>query len=259
MSDKKLFVFDIDGTLLDQNKNLHLKTKEAVKELMKNHEVAIATGRNRAMAMEVIKELDVSNYIVCNGAAAYCQNDSIFTNELNKEELNKLITLADANGHQLIYETVDHLRRRNQEPNNRMIESMKHVGFSVPEFDREYFKKQSLVQCLLFYSHEEAELYDNNQFKHLRFVRWYETGVDVLPVDGSKYETIKYLARHMGIDNNNIIAFGDGFNDIEMIGQVGLGVAMGNAEKEVKDVAKMVTDTNDEYGIYKALKHLNFI
>lgn len=259
MTEKKLFVFDIDGTLLDDNKNLPASTKEAVKTLMKNHEVAIATGRNRTMAMDVIKELDISNYIVCNGAAAYYQNDTIFTNSLNKEELDQLIKMADANGHQMIYETVDHLRRRSREPNNRMVEGMHHVGFPVPDFDKEYYKDQSLVQCLLFYTREEAELYENKGFKHFRFVRWHEKGVDVLPADGSKYETITHLARHIGIDNDNVIAFGDGFNDIEMIRHVGLGVAMGNAEEEVKKVANMVTATNGEHGIYSALKRLEFI
>lgn len=259
MTKKKLFVFDIDGTLLDDNKNLAESTKEAVSSLMKNHEVAIATGRNRSMAMEVIKELGISNYIVCNGAAAYYQNDSIYTNSLDKKELNQLIQMADDNGHQMIYETVDHLRRRSSEPNNRMINGMHHVGFPVPDYDREYYKEQFLVQCLLFYTREEAELYENNLFSQFRFVRWHDAGVDVLPADGSKYETITRLAHHIGVDNQNIIAFGDGFNDIEMIRNVGTGVAMGNAEEEVKKVADFVTARNGEEGIYSALKNLNFI
>ncbi|TVP92441.1 Cof-type HAD-IIB family hydrolase [Alkalibacterium sp.] len=259
MAEKKLFVFDIDGTLLDDNKNLPESTRNAVTSLMEHHEVAIATGRNRTMAMEVIKDLGVNNYIVCNGAAAYYQNDSIYTNSLDKEELNQLINMADENGHQMIYETVDNLRRRSSEPNSRMVNGMHHVGFPVPDFDKDYYKSQSLVQCLIFYTKEEAELYENNKFSQFRFVRWHDAGVDVLPADGSKYETITRLAQHIGVDNQNIIAFGDGFNDIEMIRHVGTGVAMGNAEDEVKRVANIVTSKNGEDGIYNALKNMAFI
>lgn len=259
MTEKKLFVFDIDGTLLDDNKNLSETTKKAIKNLKKRHEVAIATGRNRTMAMEVIKELEISNYIVCNGAAAYYQNDTIYSNSLDKRELNQLIEMADENGHQMIYETVDHLRRRNKEPNSRMKEGMHHVGFPVPEFDREYYKNQSLVQCLLFYTKEEAKLYEENIFSQFRFVRWHDYGVDVLPVDGSKYETITRLAQHIGISNQNIIAFGDGFNDLEMLRHVGTGVAMGNAKDEVKKVADIVTSSNGDDGICTALKKMNFL
>lgn len=259
MKSNKLFVFDIDGTLLDDNKQIPSSTKEAVRKLSLEHEVAIATGRNRVMASEVIKELNIENYIVCNGAAAYYKHDSIYTNSLNKEDLGKLISLADENNHQVVYETVDELRRRSKEPDQRVEKGMKYVGFPVPEFNKEFYQEQSLVQCLLFYSKEEAAIYENSGFDHFRFVRWHETGVDVLPADGSKYLTIQRLANHLGIANENIIAFGDGFNDMEMIENVGTGVAMGNAEKEVKEVADMVTKTSSDGGIHSALVKLGYI
>lgn len=259
MKSKKLFVFDIDGTLLAENKTIPDSTKEAVRQLSLDHEVAIATGRNRAMASEIIRELNIENYIVCNGAAAYYKHDSIYTNSLNKEELDNLIQLADEYGHQMIYETVDELKRRNKEPNNRVETGMNFVGFPVPEYNKEFYQEQSLVQCLLFYSEKEASIYENSVFDRFRFVRWHETGVDVLPVDGSKYLTVQRLADHLEVDNKDIIAFGDGFNDMEMIQNVGTGVAMGNAEQAVKDIADIITASSSEDGIHSALKKLNFI
>ncbi|MCC5895037.1 MAG: Cof-type HAD-IIB family hydrolase [Alkalibacterium sp.] len=259
MESKKLFVFDIDGTLLDENKRIPESTKEAVRVLSLEHEVAIATGRNRTMASEIISELKIENYIVCNGAAAYYKHDSIYTNSLNKEELDKLIQLADEHNHQMVYETVDELKRRNKEPDQRVETGMSFVGFPVPDYNKDFHKEQSLVQCLIFYSKEEATIYEEHGFDRFRFVRWHETGVDVLPVDGSKYLTIQRLANHLGIDNDNIIAFGDGFNDMEMIQNVGTGVAMGNAEQEVKEVADLITSSSSEDGIHAALKQLGFI
>lgn len=258
MENKKLFIFDIDGTVLDDNKTIPVKTKQAIKELSESYEVAIATGRNRAMAKDVINELGITNYIVCNGAAAYYNHEPLYTNFLDKEDLDDLIALADKHKHQVVYETIDHLRRRNEIPNDRMKKGMDYVGFSVPEFDLNFHQAQSLVQCLLFVSEEEMEMY-NNQFSHFRFVRWYKTGVDVLPADGSKFLTIKILAQHLGIQLKDVVAFGDGMNDIEMIKNVGLGIAMGNAEKEVKEVANRITDSNGNDGISNALRQLNYI
>jgi len=258
LENKKLFIFDIDGTVLDDSKSIPLETKQAIGELSRTHEVAIATGRNRTMAKEVIEELGVSNYIVCNGAAAYYKNEAIYTNFLNEEDLEKLIKLADQHGHQVVYETIDELRRRNEVPDRSMKEGMTFVGFDVPDYDRGFYENHSLVQCLLFISGDEMAIYAD-QFKHFRFVRWYKEGIDVLPADGSKYLTIKILANHMGIPLSDVIAFGDGMNDIEMIRHVGTGIAMGNAEKEVKDVADSVTESNENNGIPNALRKLKFI
>ena len=258
MENKKLFIFDIDGTVLDDKKAIPLKTKQAIKELNESHEVAIATGRNHTMAREVVEELGVSNYIVCNGAAAYYKHEAIYTNFLDEDELQKLIKMADENKHELVYETIDKLRRRSEMPGSRVEDGMQFVGFPVPEYDRDFYKTQSLVQCLLFVSEDEMEIY-RNEFSHFRFVRWYKTGVDVLPSDGSKFLTIKILANHLGINLKDVVAFGDGMNDIEMIENVGYGIAMGNAEKEVKDVANSITDSNENDGIPNALRQLKYI
>lgn len=258
MENRKLFVFDIDGTVLDNNKKLPLETKEAIKNISKSHEVAIATGRNLTMAKEVIDELEISNYIVCNGAAAYYHHELIYTNFLNEEELQELINIADKHEHQLIYETIEELRRRNEVPNDRMQNGMSFVGFSVPDYDKNFYKDNPLVQCLLFAAEEEMEVYTNH-FPHFRFVRWYKEGLDILPNDGSKFLTIKRLSEHLGMDLADVIAFGDGMNDIEMIKNVGMGIAMGNAEKEVKEVADTVTDSNEDNGIPNALRRLKYI
>lgn len=258
LENKKLFIFDIDGTVLDDDKIIPLKTKQAIKKLSETHEVAIATGRNRSMAIDVIEELEISNYIVCNGAAAYYNQKAIYKNSLDKRELEELINLADQHNHQIVYETVDELRRRSEVPNSRMEKGMEFVGFSVPDYDQDFYKNQSLVQCLLFITEEEMEVYQD-KFDHFRFVRWYNNGLDVLPIDGSKFLTIKILAQHLGISLKDVVAFGDGMNDIEMIRNVGLGIAMGNAEEEVKEVADKVTDSNINDGIPNALRELNFI
>lgn len=257
---KKMIYFDIDGTLLTDEKTILSSTREAIDRLQKNgHEVAIATGRNAVMAKELIDELNLPNYIVCNGAAGFFHHEMVYSNPLNKESIDRLIQVADANGHQLIYETAKDLKRRSYKIDHAVESGMKHVGFDVPDHETDFYKYNDLTQLLIFYTEEERHLYEDGQFPEFRFVRWYEKGMDVLPANGSKFETIFKLSTDKGFKKEDIIAFGDGMNDYEMIGNVGIGVAMGNAETIVKEVADMVTDSNNNDGIYKALKKLDLI
>ena len=83
-----MIFFDIDGTLVNDQKIIPESTKLAIKELKKNgHEVAIATGRNLFMAQGIIDELDISNYIVCNGAAGYLDKKQVYENPLDHAQL----------------------------------------------------------------------------------------------------------------------------------------------------------------------------
>lgn len=257
---KKMIFFDIDGTLVNDQKIIPESTKLAIKELKKNgHEVAIATGRNLFMAQGIIDELDISNYIVCNGAAGYLDKKQVYENPLDHAQLEKLIKVADSNNHNIIYETPDTLRRRNEEADVKITTAMKSVGYGVPKYDPDFYLNHSLVQCLIFYREDEKQYYESGQFSKFRFVRWHESGVDVLPHDGSKAATVLRVALENGYSVEDTIAFGDGLNDLEMIEKVGTGVAMGNALESVKLRADKVTKSCNEDGIYIALKELGLI
>jgi hydroxymethylpyrimidine pyrophosphatase-like HAD family hydrolase len=81
----------------------------------------------------------------------------------------------------------------------------------------------------------------------------------VIPRAGSKAETIMAVAKHEGIAAADTIAFGDALNDLEMIQDAGVGVAMGNASPQIKQVADLVTADNEHDGIYQALQQLDLI
>lgn len=258
--EKKIIFFDIDGTLLTDDKTILDSTKKAIKKLQdQGHETAIATGRNAKMSKDIIDELNMKNYVVCNGAAGYFHNERAYFNPLNKEAFERFMKTADSNEHQIVYETAHELKRRSKQTDNRIENGMQSVGYEVPDYDRGFYKHHELTQALVFYNEEERHLYEDGQFPEFRFVRWYESGVDVLPENGSKYETIIRLSESKGFKKENIIAFGDGLNDYEMISNVGIGIAMGNAKNSIKQVAEKITDTNNNGGIHLALKELALI
>ena len=88
---------------------------------------------------------------------------------------------------------------------------------------------------------------------------WSDTGIDIIPKEGGKSAGIRKYLEEQGLDRSEVMAFGDGENDIEMIRFAGIGVAMGNAAESVKAAADYVTDTIDNDGIEKALRHFGLI
>ncbi|HMO61542.1 MAG TPA: Cof-type HAD-IIB family hydrolase [Ferruginibacter sp.] len=79
--------------------------------------------------------------------------------------------------------------------------------------------------------------------------------LEVMHPEASKTNAVKFLLNRYGIQQDEIIAIGDNYNDAEMIAFAGKGVAMGNAPDDIKAVADYVTDTNNHDGVAKALKH----
>ena len=82
-------------------------------------------------------------------------------------------------------------------------------------------------------------------------------GADIIEKDASKAEGLKRLCKLWKIPLAQTIAFGDSMNDIEVVQEAGIGVAMGNAVDALKKVADYVTAPIGEDGIYKACEHLH--
>jgi hypothetical protein len=74
----------------------------------------------------------------------------------------------------------------------------------------------------------------------------------------SKAKGIRKLVESLGMDMEDTVAFGDGRNDVEMLSEVGFGIAMGNGADEAKEVANYVTDDVDKNGIEKALDKFSY-
>ena len=97
------------------------------------------------------------------------------------------------------------------------------------------------------------------QLPHCISGRWHPEFTDITANGADKGKGILAIARHEGLDAADTIAFGDGGNDMSMIRQAGIGIAMGNATSELKQQADYVTTTVDEDGILNALRHYGIV
>jgi Cof subfamily protein (haloacid dehalogenase superfamily) len=255
---KKIVFFDIDGTLLDHEKNLPLSTKKALEQLKENGVfVAIATGRAPFMFESIRKELDIDSYVSFNGQLVVFENEVIYENPLNEQEIHRLNLHSKDNGHPLIF--MNQQTMKSSVPHHKHIEEcMLGLKFPHPEMDNTFYLSNKIYQSLIFCEQSEEHKYVA-EFSQFHFVRWHPYSADVLPKGGSKAEGIKKMVERIGFHIKDVYAFGDGLNDIEMLQAVGTGVAMGNAVEEAKVHANLVTKDVSKDGIWYGLKQLKLI
>ncbi|MBN8201592.1 Cof-type HAD-IIB family hydrolase [Bacillus sp. NTK034] len=254
---EKFIVFDIDGTLLTTEMKFLDSTKQALVALKeKGHYICIATGRDYVSAKSIVDELEIDTYVLCNGSIGYVRHELRHEVMLSKESIKKLIEIATENNDQVVFQTSNGLKRHFKEPGESLTKAYESLGWTIPDFDEMYWKQNQIIQAMLFCKPEDLQKY---AIKEFRYVSWHKFGLDVIPKEGSKAKTILIIAEENGFKREDIIFFGDGMNDIELMELSGMGVAMGNAATEVKGKADLITDSCNEHGIYNALKSMSLI
>jgi Cof subfamily protein (haloacid dehalogenase superfamily) len=251
--EKKLVFFDIDGTLLDHDKKLPANTKKAI-QLLKEQgtEVAIATGRAPFMFEDLRKELGITSFVSFNGQYVVYEGDVIYKNPLNKDVLKELKEYSHTKKHPIVFMD-EHEMKASVKNHPYILGSMKSLKFKHPDFNPSYHEEKEILQALLFCKSEDESFYIEN-YQDFTFIRWHEFSTDILPSGGSKAEGIKKMLDIIGFEKEQVYAFGDGLNDLEMLEYVGTGIAMGNAGEELKKIADIVTKPVDEDGVLYGLE-----
>ncbi|MFJ7936663.1 Cof-type HAD-IIB family hydrolase [Sporosarcina sp. NPDC096371] len=257
---RKLVMFDIDGTLLDHDKKLPASAKEAVQSLKEaGHEVVIATGRAPYFIQEIREELGIDSYICFNGQYVVKDNEVIYRNPIEKDFLIDLANIAMPHEHPLVF-MGEELMKSTIDFHSEIAESLATLQANIGpiEMNANYYNDTEIYQALLYCKVHEEALY-REKFPNLHFIRWHEYAVDVLPLGGSKANGIAVFIEKTDFTKEQVYAFGDGLNDIEMLQYVGHGVAMGNAPDAVKKAARYVTKDVSEDGLAHGLEMVGLL
>ena len=257
---KPIVFFDIDGTLLDEDKNLPKSTELAIEQMKKNGiDVVLATGRPPFLFKELRERLGINSYISYTGQYVVFEGEKIYENPLSKRSLIQLHKDSISRKYPMVLMSSTEMRATVAD-HPHVIDGLNRLKFQYPEVDLTFHDRQSIFQVLLFNEKKETtklmETYDA-----FHFIHWGSDGFacDVLPKGGSKAVGIQKILDATGINKENSFAFGDGMNDLEMIQAVGTGIAMGNAVKPLKDIADDITGSVKENGIKTALKKYGLI
>lgn len=260
----QLIVVDLDGTLLNSQHALSERTEKTLKAAMEQGvKVIIATGKTRGSAKDIIAQLGLTTPgIYVQGLVVYNGDGTIrYQKTLDKSLIRKVITFAEDRGFSIMAYSGD----------NILVRSINADIGVVLAYNETHPKEVGPLQ-----NHIESTPINKiiaikkGEIRKVNALRWQlsmqvegigrvmQAGVpdmlEVLPLGISKASALKTLLKEMDIRAENVIALGDGENDIEMIRLAGIGIAMGNADAAVKEAADYVVSTNDEDGVAEAIE-----
>ncbi|QOY38235.1 Cof-type HAD-IIB family hydrolase [Anaerobacillus isosaccharinicus] len=251
MTNFKAIVLDLDGTLLNGDGKILAKTKLALQKEMENGtKIILATGRPVNMTLEFHKELGLETPMIClNGAVVFDRlNGKVISYEaLKKQEIAHIYKLVSNEAKLVLFHTAHaNFQMKNElELNVEDYYPIEPLG-SVPSEDEQILKISAYMHDRKRYEAIMA-LEDDYQI-----AEWPDN-IEITKMYITKWHSLQFVLEQLNISSSETIAFGDGANDIAMIKNVGLGVAMGNAIPKLIEVCHFVTTTNEEEGIYQFL------
>ena len=245
--EQKIIFVDIDGTIVDHSRGLHeptALTKRSFQELKaKGHLVFIASGRAMCLLPDSIKALEPNGYLLANGAYAEIDGKVIFSELIDKKAREEIMRFANEVDGAYYLETTKEIFTRDLD---HPVQKKFALAWDVMDNYRDEGYSDDLdVNIAMLAIREDDSIVDKVYERLSPYVNVNRHGkmysFDLNIKGNSKGRGIEKILDRLKIDKKDTYAFGDGYNDIEMIQMVANGIAMANGVKELKDIADYVT------------------
>ena len=278
MDDIRIIALDLDGTLLDSEKRLSEVNRVALERAAEKGVLIVpTTGRFFGMMPPAVRDLPFVRYaITINGAQVYDRetDTAIVRDEISHDMALQVMELLDR--YDVIYDcyrqnwgwmtaalqdkaadyaTNEHYLKMVREFRKPVPELKRHLRETAADGDVQKImlfapnrERSTAIDCLRKLSDEIAA-----KFPEIKVTASTWNNLELNIKTAHKGNALRHFAKCLGFGLENCMAFGDGMNDFTMVEAAGLGVAMANAEPEVKRVAKYVTLSNDEDGVAKGI------
>ena len=245
----KILFFDIDGTLVDPaTKKISPKTREAIHRLHeKGFLLCIATGRVPA-SLPDFGDLHFDAFCTFNGSVCYNQTETIYHNPIPPESVKKVIENVTALGRPVSIALRDRLVANGVEKDLADYYGLAGLTLTASE-DFEQACQENVYQIMMGCREQDHPAIIQGA-KGVKIAVSWDRAVDVISDGGGKGDGIRKILEYYHLDPSQAVAFGDSYNDIEMLQAVGNSVAMGNAAQALKDIAAEVCGPVSEDGIY---------
>ena len=260
----KALFFDIDGTLASSPEHvIHPLDIESLRKLHeRGYKLFIATGRDLTIPEEAKILTPIlslfTGFIHINGQHCYLADGTeISRHPIVDEDFLPLRAACEKHHISMLYRAgnVNHLT----ELNFRVKRYWAHMGLPAPEIRPMDPGLHDIPKLCIHASPEDEETYLKPHLNHTWTARITEDLIDLIPNGVGKSSGLRDVCGYFQIDVNETMAFGDGQNDLDLIEAAGIGVAMGNAEPNIKAAADYVTKKASEAGITHALRHFSLI
>ncbi|MBR1423415.1 MAG: HAD family hydrolase [Ruminococcus sp.] len=253
----KLIATDMDGTLLDDKKNLPENFDEVVNKLFeKNIKFVISSGRSFCALKAQFKDyLDDMSFICDNGAYVVDCRELIYVSLLPKNIVKRCIALCEQNGYTLLLcgkngtwhnskNTAAHKEIAQYYNNQVFTEDLNSVNddiFKAAVFEEGGIESDGYIKLLNEFA-SECNVQLSGRY-------W----VDLMSQGSTKGTALKRLENRIGIGYEETMAFGDYLNDIDMLNNSYYSFAMSNAHDSIKQVANFLTGSNNENSVMKEI------
>lgn len=286
----KLITVDLDGTLLNKYGEVTEYSKNIIKRLTEQGIlVVLASGRISESVLTIAKEIGANKYYISgNGSVLYDmqKEEIIYEKYLSKEKVLELVELCEKNSIYYNIYTESSVIAKSLNYNvafynyeNTKKSSNKKTEINIVDDVYKYVKDLNTNKFLKMTICDENKIVFSSILRKIKNIQ----DIDVLEVSHmskkkikmgtkeisvgyfyteissknvDKWYAIEEIMKKEKINKDEVISFGDNNNDILMIKNAGLGIAMGHSNEQVKKVAKFVTKTNDEDGVAEALKNI---
>lgn len=278
MSLYKMIAIDIDGTLLNSKSELTDKTVEILKEASRRGiYIVLTSGRMTKNVKTFCEKIGANKYFIAENGASIIDlqtNKTIYSKYLSKETVNKVLDVCEENSiyymvytqEELIVKNIKYMSlffyKQNYNPNARIKQVVagrdyinnvdgNFTKLMICDEDRSVYK--SIVKQL-----KKIEEIDVLPVPHVSIKKLQLDGVekeikysyaDISAKGANKWTAIEYLADLLGIKKYEIMAIGDNINDLHMIFNAGMGVAMDNGSPVAKKIANVIAPSNDKDGV----------
>lgn len=267
----KLIALDLDGTLLNDDKKIPIENIDMLQKLYKlGKEILIVTGRKYYSAKELIKDLNINLLILANNGniiRRISDDKILFENYLEFDLYKKIIEISKnigldpvvhVNHYEEGYDLI--LEYENNNPYSNKFDSRIKYYNNLTNYELNkalsicYFGDYNILNN--FVNDYLLEKYKFN-YHILTNLNINDSLLEIMSDKGSKWKTLLEYATKNGIKKEEIIAFGDDNNDLEMLMNAGLGICLKNAVSNVKEKCNYVSRyTNNESGVGKELKKI---
>ncbi len=269
----KMFVFDIDGTLVQHLTNsLSKEIKDMFKRLKeKGYIVTLATGRDFVSIGDIHKNENIDYFIGANGSFIYDlkNNKYIFNSPINfdeyKEYQDKVLFKNSKDVKTVILSDLESVYVWEKEEKkgpwfwSAFKEKFRELDDAVDSLIKSDFHLVTIECANQSNLCKITSEYFEQKKSNMHVQASWSTGFFIANKGITKAHSINMLCDYLSIEMREVMAFGDSGNDKEMIEQVGWGVAMGNATAEIKEIANDITIDVDQFGTLKYLEKKGII
>ena len=251
----KAVFFDIDGTLLShQSGGVPESARESLRQLKEaGIRIFAATGRHMLeLARLPVQDLPFDGYVTSNGQI--CLDGSktlLYDNPIHPEDTRKLAALFDRMAHPIMI--IERNRMYINFINETVRMAQREISTPVPAVGT-----YTGNQVYQFVTYEGPECMEPlaKQLPNCKMCRWNPRAFDIIPREGGKTAGIRQILRYFNLSREEIMAFGDGENDLSMMEKAGISIAMENGKASIQEKADYIAPSNDDAGVGQMLEKL---